>query len=54
MGAVRIATTGTVTNTMICSMWQEEQARREHQEKIVSLREDRDGKRSREVTDHLR
>lgn len=33
---------------------EEEQARREHQEKVVSLREDRDGKRGREVTDYLR
>ncbi|XP_034237111.1 centrosomal protein of 164 kDa isoform X2 [Thrips palmi] len=33
---------------------EEEQARRDHQEKIANLRDDRDGKRSREVTDHLR
>lgn len=33
---------------------EEEQVRREQQERIVSLREDRDGKRSRDITDHLR
>lgn len=33
---------------------EEEQVRREHQDRIVNLREDRDGKRSREITDYLR
>ncbi|KAK3914803.1 Centrosomal protein of 164 kDa [Frankliniella fusca] len=33
---------------------EEELARREQQDRLVSLREDRDGKRSKETTDHLR
>ena len=33
---------------------EEEQVRREHHERMVSLREDRDGKRGRETTDQLR